>query len=433
MSESGHFLEAADILSQILRASCSRYGQLATVCAPIYYEYGHALLKIVENSSDALGGKAPDASGEEEEEDKTAAAAEEDIGEEDEAEDANDLQVAYECLDVARVLYTRAAGAASSSASAEIRLLAAKAQKRIGDCHMEQTAIKDAISEYQSTLATRAELLPDTDERIFNTLYALYDAFFQLANHVEKGEAQFSDVSEKERKENLLQAQMYALAASESACKDTILVAKAHGFEAFSRALSAEVDAGALQKIYASGVSTTAIAGSNAAAATSSPSGASSEPDVRVFATVALKLESTPSNEKIVEDLKEKCSIVDFLLQKRTEIHADLNEKTSLSMADILKKVAEATGADIAGFSGAGESSDSITFGSISSTTSSAPAVSIAPKRKTPDAPTAIPVSVASTVTPVVNRAIGDEGAQTQIDGAGQGEPPGKRQRVENE
>jgi hypothetical protein len=386
-------------------------------------------LKIVENSSDALGGKAPDAAGEEEEEDKAAAAAEEDIGEEDDADEANDLQVAYECLDVARVLYTRAASAASSASAsaAEIRLLAAKAQKRIGDCHMEQTAIKDAIGEYQSTLATRAELLPDTDERIFNTLYALYDAYFQLANHVEKGEAQFSDLSEKERKNNLHQAQMYALAASESACKEAILIAKTHGFDAFSRALSAEVDAGALQKIYSPGVSTTAIVGTNAAA--TSPSGASSsEPDVKVFATVALKLESTnPSTEKIVEELKEKCGIIDFLLQKRTEIHADLNEKTSLSMADILKKVAEATGADIAGFSGAGESSDSITFGSISTMTSSAPAASIAPKRKAPDTSAAAPASVTVTETPVVNRTLDDPGTQTQL------EPPGKRQRVEND
>jgi hypothetical protein len=283
------------------------------------------------------------------------------------------------------VLYTRAAGASANPKEiSEIRLLAAKAQKRIGDCHMEQTAMKEAIGEYQSTLATRAELLPDHDERIFNTLYALYDAYFQLANHVEKGEAQFSDNSEKERRDNLTQAQTYALAACESVCKDALLVAKAHGFEAFSRAFNAEINAGALQKIYPSGVSTTAIAGSSSTT-TSVSSGTSSEPDVRVFATIASKLESTSSTEKVVDELKMKCDYIDFLLQKRTEISADLNEKTSLSMAEILKKVAEATGADIAGFSGAGESSDSITFGSISTTSSSVLAATIAPKRKLPE------------------------------------------------
>jgi hypothetical protein len=433
LSESGRFLEAADILSQILSASCSRYGQLATVCAPIYYEYGHALLKIVESSSDALGGKTQEAAREEEEEEKAAAAAEEDIGEEDEAEDANDLQVAYECLDVARVLYTRAAGAAANPKEiSEIRLLAAKAQKRIGDCHMEQTAMKEAIGEYQSTLATRAELLPDHDERIFNTLYALYDAYFQLANHVEKGEAQFSDNSEKERRDNLTQAQTYALAACESVCKDALLVAKAHGFEAFSRAFIAEINAGALQKIYPSGVSTTAIAGSSST--TTSVSGTSSEPDVRVFTTIASKLESTSSNEKIVDELKMKCDYIDFLLQKRTEISADLNEKTSLSMAEILKKVAEATGADIAGFSGAGESSDSITFGSISTTSSSVLAATIAPKRKLPDASSVSSAqTVALTETPLVNRVIADVTESTQLGGEEQVEPSSKRQRVGND
>lgn len=88
-----------------------RYGQLCPLLARMYYIYGHALLRLAELKSDALGGPAAGEEGESDDEDGEeggAPPAEEDLdaaAEGDEA--ADDAQVAFENLDVARVIYSR--------------------------------------------------------------------------------------------------------------------------------------------------------------------------------------------------------------------------------------------------------------------------------------------------------------------------------------
>ncbi len=183
--------------------------------APIYYAYGDVLLRHVETSDDALGGPAEDGEGfggaeesaaaagpaaagassssaaaaprsggvseskgdddeeEEEEEDEgdgegeggaasagaaAAAPAEEDITNvENDAEGGqDDLEIAWECLDVARVIYSRVEGT-------EAKLALARAQLRLGDCHMESDRFDMALDEYQSCLTTRSALLPKDD------------------------------------------------------------------------------------------------------------------------------------------------------------------------------------------------------------------------------------------------------------------------------
>ena len=156
--------------------SCERYGQLAIVCAPVYHAYGDALLKVIEANTDAMGGGGGDGGGgagaaggggagaadededeEDEEEEAPAAAAagagagadghaaasssssrtaaeagEEDISQEGADEEAgDDLQLAFECLDLARVLYIRAAAEAPEGAArTELRLTLSSVFKR---------------------------------------------------------------------------------------------------------------------------------------------------------------------------------------------------------------------------------------------------------------------------------------------------------------
>lgn len=157
--------------------------------APIYYAYGDVLLRVVESSNDALGGPAEEEEdGEDDDDDddendeegeqegKTVPASattgsksateatEEDITEEG-AQDGNgneettgndDLEIAWNCLDVARVIYSRID-------TNEAQLQLAKAQLRLGDCQMESDRFDQALEEYQSCLTIRSRLLPKSD------------------------------------------------------------------------------------------------------------------------------------------------------------------------------------------------------------------------------------------------------------------------------
>ena len=74
----------------------SKYGDLAVECAPFYFEYGRALLEISRATQSILGEK--------------AAAAPEPA----EGEDASDMEIAWEVLEAARVIYQKELSVADS-------------------------------------------------------------------------------------------------------------------------------------------------------------------------------------------------------------------------------------------------------------------------------------------------------------------------------
>ena len=130
------------------RRSAARYGQMCPLLARVYYTYGHSLLRVAEAKVDALGGPA---GGEEEEEEEEVArppggagAGEEDIADEDGDGEADDVQVAYENLDVARVIYER------MGPSAETEL--AKVHMRLGDAQSESEQFAAALDDYKHAL-----------------------------------------------------------------------------------------------------------------------------------------------------------------------------------------------------------------------------------------------------------------------------------------
>jgi HAT1-interacting factor 1 len=197
--------------------SVARYGELCPLLAPVYYAYGDALLRLVESKAEALGdaAAAKDAANKEkqqqEEEDEEddeeeeecgagaggagAGAAEEDItggangGDGD--DDGGDLAVAFETLEVARVLYKRmaeqASGKGSSSSSSSSSSAAASAAAagpvdesllkqseldlarvhvRLGDCHSEDDKFDAALEEYKTALELRLKHLAADDRRV---------------------------------------------------------------------------------------------------------------------------------------------------------------------------------------------------------------------------------------------------------------------------
>jgi hypothetical protein len=109
--------------------SAEKFGELSDAMAPIYYHYGDVLLRMAELKSDALGGEGDDASEDDAEEATAApssaaapsasAGAEEskdnddddgeavDQEEEDLEDEVDDEMVAFENLDVARVIVAK--------------------------------------------------------------------------------------------------------------------------------------------------------------------------------------------------------------------------------------------------------------------------------------------------------------------------------------
>jgi hypothetical protein len=162
--------------------SCDRYGQLASVTAPIYFNYGDILLAQAQSSNDALGGPAEEPRGEEEEEEEEdedgegeggkgegeeggakappAPPAEEDLTtEEAKEENITDMQIAFECLDVARVIYTRDKEAGKAT---DIHL--ARVHLRLGDYFSESDDFLEAIKEYRESLTLYGSKLKPHDK-----------------------------------------------------------------------------------------------------------------------------------------------------------------------------------------------------------------------------------------------------------------------------
>lgn len=173
-----------------------KYGELSPLLGPIYYRYGDTLLASVEESAEALGEanatdsvEKAESQNEDEEDgddednaDNSATAIEEDLTEKEVQDETNpdDLQVAWECLDVARVIYEKLGESASIELS-QIYL-------RLGDCHMESDTFDKAVEEYSKCLALRAPRVPRYDRYgiASSTIYRFptyFPCYYLLRSH----------------------------------------------------------------------------------------------------------------------------------------------------------------------------------------------------------------------------------------------------------
>jgi hypothetical protein len=181
--------QAIDLMSKALEARNRAHGETALDCAHAYMYYGQMLFEQAQASSDVLGervsraakkrdgGGSEDGSedagsesaGEDEGEDvggEEAAAAAGDAGasgsngaaadgaEEEEEGDPDDMQVAFEMLDLARVIFERHGGAEEyPSETADIYLY-------LGDHAAEREQFEDAVGEYGKAAAALARMEP---------------------------------------------------------------------------------------------------------------------------------------------------------------------------------------------------------------------------------------------------------------------------------
>ncbi|PRW60974.1 TPR domain containing [Chlorella sorokiniana] len=172
--------QAVQLFAEVLQVRTEHFGELAPECASAYYRYGAALLYQAQDSADVFGagvreaadddpaaseaddkenggdkGKAPAASaggeGEEEEEE----------GEESGAE--GDLQLAWENLETAKVIWAKDADRHAQQLADVHGLL--------GDVAMESDDFGTALAELDASLAYLAKFVQDDDRRIAEVQY----------------------------------------------------------------------------------------------------------------------------------------------------------------------------------------------------------------------------------------------------------------------
>lgn len=143
-----------DLLKTMVEAE-KQSDTLAT--APVYYEYGHAMLSLAEATASVFGAAVAEEKEEGGEEGGNTA-----------KENADDLEVAWEMLEVARVIYTRH----EDDLAVEREL--ARVYMRLGDLGMESEMFEQARRDYEKSLLLRSKVLRATADPDTTLLADLY-------------------------------------------------------------------------------------------------------------------------------------------------------------------------------------------------------------------------------------------------------------------
>ncbi|CAI5703912.1 hypothetical protein KXD40_002525 [Peronospora effusa] len=150
--------EAVVVFEDLLRTLCDVEGKSDSLAvAPIYYEYGHALLCLTEASTSLFGGAVEDAgvSGEKD-------------GEKDTKDSSDDLETAWEVMELARVIYLRY----PEDQAVEMQLV--RVYTRLGDLGLECDQYEQAKADFEKALLLRRKLLKATNAEDTTQLADLY-------------------------------------------------------------------------------------------------------------------------------------------------------------------------------------------------------------------------------------------------------------------
>ena len=172
--------EAIVVLEDMLRTLCEVEKKSDSLeVAPVYYEYGHALLSLHETSAGIFTGATPaNVTSSAEREDSGAAAAaatavgrqeseDEPSGEQDGAND-DDLEAAWEMMELARVIYARYPG----DEAVEKQLV--RVYTRLGDLGLESDQFEQAKADFEKALELREKLLKRSEAEDTTQLADLY-------------------------------------------------------------------------------------------------------------------------------------------------------------------------------------------------------------------------------------------------------------------
>ena len=175
---------ACEALSRCVERAASQYGDTALALAPLYALYGRALLEHWTSAQVALGDKLKEAQAEKKINEGAGGLIGEDDVDEDgqtaqaEAEVSTDDSMAWEVLDLARVIYQRQYDSMASEHTAapsaltteyplpvpttrqEVGLALVSVLLRLGDLHQEQEKFVEAGTDYSQAASLQSALLP---------------------------------------------------------------------------------------------------------------------------------------------------------------------------------------------------------------------------------------------------------------------------------
>mmetsp|Transcript_26523 Transcript_26523/g.85721 ORF Transcript_26523/g.85721 Transcript_26523/m.85721 type:complete len:361 (-) Transcript_26523:212-1294(-) len=194
--EAGDIDSAIELFARALEEQISEHHEKHIECAPAYLEYGRALLRKAQQADDPFGsklpreeapkhaepageaetseaGEKPDACAGAEQNDGSDDGAEGEEGEEEAGEEAeaDDLELAFQCLEMARLIYEAASGS---------DLPLADVLECLGEVQMENEMWAEAVAELEKSLALKQKHLPADHRQLAHLHYQIATATVSL-------------------------------------------------------------------------------------------------------------------------------------------------------------------------------------------------------------------------------------------------------------
>ncbi|XP_018430146.1 PREDICTED: nuclear autoantigenic sperm protein [Nanorana parkeri] len=217
------FQEASSVLGK-------KYGETADECADAFFSYGMALLELARMENGVLGNALegmPDdeeEDGEKEEDPNIPSAANLDEGEDAESEEGEDnegteekendeddvgnLQLAWEMLDLSKIIFKR-------QPNKEAQLKAAQAHLKLGEVSVESENYGQAIEDFLACLNIQKEHLEKHDRLLAETHYQLGLAYQYSSKH-DSAISHFTQSTDVIEKREALLTEQLGKAAGES-------------------------------------------------------------------------------------------------------------------------------------------------------------------------------------------------------------------------
>ena len=184
----GKHEEALAAFGKCLETMVQEYGQLDRKCARAYYKYGDALLRQVEDQSDVFGSALKQKNGEN-------------------SEAVDDMEIAWECLETARVALTKI----TEDAKRPERFLLALVHQRLGDHSTWNGLLDKALEDYSICLRIRESEISDRNDQL------LADAHYSLAEAYNRSSELEKSLTHFKLTESILKAQLDKLAGTDQA------------------------------------------------------------------------------------------------------------------------------------------------------------------------------------------------------------------------
>ncbi|KAM4574369.1 histone-binding protein N1/N2-like isoform 1-T1 [Fundulus diaphanus] len=175
----GDVASAVNVFQEACSMLAAKYGDTADECGEAFFLCGKSLLELARMENGVLGNAlegVPEESEEEEEEPSNSNIEspknldddddddEENNAQDDEEEDVGNLQLAWEMLEVAKVIYKR-------KESKDDQLMAAQAYLKLGEVSAETGNYPQALEDFQECLTMQLKLLPPHSRLLAETHY----------------------------------------------------------------------------------------------------------------------------------------------------------------------------------------------------------------------------------------------------------------------